>query len=154
MSTIGRVLAVAAPMLLTMMTAPELLAQTPPATSQPPAPGDTSPAPAAPSPSGTDAQTPAAATQPAGAAPSAPAAPALTAKDLEGLDVFGSEGQAVGKVAKVNVVDGKVKSVEVQSGGWFGFFKKTYVVPVESLNKKGGRIELSMTSEQAKQLQQ
>ena len=50
------------------------------------------------------------------------------------------------------VADGNVKDVEVQSGGFLGFFSKTYIVPAEKLNKKGGRVELSMTSEQAKQL--
>jgi sporulation protein YlmC with PRC-barrel domain len=78
--------------------------------------------------------------------------PALVAKEIEGLDVFSSDGQQIGKVAKVNVIaDGKVKDVEVQSGGFLGFFSKTYVVPADKLNKKGGRVELSMTSEQAKQ---
>ena len=88
------------------------------------------------------------------AAPSpgaAPVAPALTAKDIQGLDVFGSDGQQVGKIAKVNVADGAVRNVEVQSVGFLGFFSKTYLLPAEKLNKKGGRVELSMTSEQAKQ---
>jgi sporulation protein YlmC with PRC-barrel domain len=76
----------------------------------------------------------------------------VTAKDIEGLDVFGSDGQQVGKVAKVNVADGSVKDVEVRSGGFLGFFAKTYLVPADKLSKKGGRVELSMTSEQAKQL--
>ena len=79
-----------------------------------------------------------------------PLAPALTAKDIQGLDVFGSDGQQVGKIAKVNVTDGTVRDVEVQSIGFFGFFSKTYLLPAEKLNKKGGRVELSMTSEQAK----
>jgi hypothetical protein len=82
-----------------------------------------------------------------GAAPSA-----LVAGEIQGLDVFSLDGQQVGKVAKVNVVaDGKVKDVEVQSAGFLGFFSKTYVVPGDQLSKKGGRVELSMTSEQAKQ---
>ena len=82
-----------------------------------------------------------------------PVSPAIVAKDIQGLDVFGSDGQQVGKIAKVNVVaDGYVKDVEVQSGGFLGFFSKTYVLPADKLNKKGGRVELSMTSEQAKQL--
>jgi sporulation protein YlmC with PRC-barrel domain len=88
------------------------------------------------------------------AAPSraaSPVAPALTAKDIQGLDVFGSDGQQVGKIAKVNVTDGTVREVEVQSIGFLGFFSKTYLLPAEKLNKKGGRVELSMTSEQAKQ---
>jgi hypothetical protein len=74
----------------------------------------------------------------------------LTAKDIQGLDVFGSDGQQVGKIAKVNVTDGTVREVEVQSIGFLGFFSKTYLLPAEKLNKKGGRVELSMTSEQAK----
>src|SRR5262249_37810790 len=84
------------------------------------------------------------------AAPAA-VAPALSAKDIQGLDVFGSDGQQVGKIAKVNVTDGAVRNVEVQSVGFLGFFSKTYLLPAEKLNKKGGRVELSMTSEQAKQ---
>ena len=80
-----------------------------------------------------------------------PVAPALTAKDIQGLDVFGSDGQQVGKIAKVNVTDGTVREVVVQSIGFLGFFSKTYLLPAEKLNKKGGRVELSMTSEQAKQ---
>ena len=108
------------------------------------------------------AHTPSPAPSPApGATPSAPSAvpapppapPAINAKEIEGLDVFGSDGQQVGKIAKVNVVSGgNVKDVEVQSAGFLGFFSKTYVVPVAKLNKKGGRVELTMTSEEAKQL--
>ena len=80
-------------------------------------------------------------------------APGLTAKDLEGVDVFGSDGQKIGKVAKVNALaDGKVTNVEVQSPGILGFFSKTYVVPAEKLSKKDNRVELSMTSDEAKQL--
>jgi sporulation protein YlmC with PRC-barrel domain len=77
--------------------------------------------------------------------------PIVIAKELQGLDVFGSEGQLVGKIEKVNVLpDGKVRDVEVRSRGFLGFFSKTYVVPTDKLSKKGGRVDLSMTSEQAK----
>ena len=79
-------------------------------------------------------------------------APGLTAKDLEGVDVFGSDGHQIGKVTKVDEANGKVTSVEVKSPGMFGFFAKTYVVPAEKLNKKDGRVELTMTSDEAKQL--
>jgi len=81
---------------------------------------------------------------------SSPVAPVLAAKDIQGLDVFGSDGQQVGKIAKVNMTDGAVKDVEVQSAGFLGFFSKTYLLPAEKINKKGGRVELSMTSEQAR----
>jgi sporulation protein YlmC with PRC-barrel domain len=80
-----------------------------------------------------------------------PVTPALTAKDIQGLDVFSSDGQQVGKIAKVNAPDGRVKDVEVQSAGFMGLFSKTYLLPADRLSKKGGRVELSMTSEQARQ---
>jgi sporulation protein YlmC with PRC-barrel domain len=78
--------------------------------------------------------------------------PIIIAKELQGLNVFGSEGQLVGKIARVNVFsDGTIKDVEIQSHGFMGLFSKTYVVPSDKLTKKGGRVDLSMTSEQAKQ---
>jgi len=84
-------------------------------------------------------------------APTPPPGP--KAKDLEGLDVFGSDAQRIGKVANVAVLpDGKIKDIEVQSSGFFGFFSKIYIVPAEKMHLKNGRVELSMTSEQAKQL--
>lgn len=80
------------------------------------------------------------------------AAPGPKAKDLEGRDVFGSDAQQIGKVTKVETMpDGKVKGIEVHSSGFFGFFSTAYVVPAEKINLKSGRVELSMTSEQAKQ---
>lgn len=93
------------------------------------------------------------AAHPAASAPVAasPSPPVLVAKEIQGLDVFGSDGRQVGKIAKVNVADGTVRDVEVQSGGFLGFFSKTYLLPADKLSKKGGRVELSMTSGQARQ---
>ena len=76
----------------------------------------------------------------------------LPAKGLDGLDVFSSDGQQVGKVVKVNVLaEGKVKDVEVHSSGFFGFFSSAYVLPADKLTMKGGRLDVAMTSEQVKQ---
>ena len=107
-----------------------------------------------PSPAAQSAPVPPTATPPASPpVPAAPAASSLNPKDLQGLDVFASGGQQLGKVTKVTTLpDGKVKDVEVQSGGFLGMFKTTYLVPAEKVTKKGGRIELSMTSDQAKSL--
>jgi hypothetical protein len=86
--------------------------------------------------------------------PPAPATlPPFNAKEIEGLDVFSSGGQQLGKVTKVTTLpDGKLGNIEVQSRGFLGMFKTTYVVPADKVTKKGGRIELSMTTEQAKSL--
>jgi hypothetical protein len=79
--------------------------------------------------------------------------PALKAKDLEGLDAFGSDGQQVGKVVKVNVMpDGNVKDAEIHSSGFFGFFSTAYIVPADKLSVKGGRVAISLSSEEVKKL--
>jgi PRC-barrel domain len=79
--------------------------------------------------------------------------PTPSAKDLEGKDAFSSDSQQLGKVAKANTLaDGNVKDIEIQSSGFLGFFSKTYVVPADKASVKGGRVEISMTSDQVKQL--
>jgi sporulation protein YlmC with PRC-barrel domain len=115
----------------------------PKAAVNPPAspPAQSTPAPAAPPATASALTTP------------APVPAPINAKELQGLDVFSSGGQQLGKVARVTTLpDGKVKDIEVQSAGFLGMFKTTYVVPAEKVTKKGGRIELSMTSDQAKSL--
>jgi hypothetical protein len=103
----------------------------------------------------TEGQPPAATPGPAPAAPASPVAtaPTFKAKDLEGLDAFGSDGQQVGKVVKVNVLpDGNAKDAEIRSSGFFGFFSTAYIVPADKLSVKGGRAAISMTSEEVKKL--
>ena len=76
-----------------------------------------------------------------------------SATELEGKDAFSSDSQQLGKVTKANAAnDGNVKDVEIQSSGFLGFFSKTYVVPADKTSIKGGRVEVSMTSDQVKQL--
>jgi hypothetical protein len=78
--------------------------------------------------------------------------PRLLTPEIKGLGVFGTDGQRVGRVAKVNATpDGIVTDVEIRSDGFFGLFSATYVVPAEKLNKRGGRLDLAMTGEQARQ---
>jgi|SoiMethySBSTD1v2_1073268.scaffolds.fasta_scaffold397949_1 PRC-barrel domain protein len=82
-----------------------------------------------------------------------PAPTTPSAKELEGKDAFSSDSQQLGKITKANAAsDGNVKDVEIQSSGFFGFFAKTYVVPADKTSVKGGRVEVSMTSDQVKQL--
>ena len=89
--------------------------------------------------------------EPAQVTTTVPTTPA--AKDLEGKDAFSSDSQQLGKVTKANAQsDGNVKDIEIQSSGFLGFFSKTYVVPVGKAAVKGGRVEVSMTSDQVKQL--
>jgi hypothetical protein len=75
----------------------------------------------------------------------------LVAGEIKGLGVFSADGQRVGRVASVNVTaDGTVKDVEVRSPGFLGFFSKTYVVPADKLSRRGGRLDLSLTSSQTR----
>lgn len=107
-------------------------------------------APTAPAPQATATPAPASTAQPAAQPGSAAAntapTPTLSAADIQGLDVFGSDGQQVGKVIGVNQSDGAVKSIDVQSNGYFGFFKNTYEIPANAVKKNGAKLELSMSS--------
>jgi sporulation protein YlmC with PRC-barrel domain len=142
----------AAPVAAAPMPAPASAppAQTPVAATPAQAVTSTTPAPqatAAPAPANTAPPS----AQPGSTAASSPVTltPTLSAVDIQGLDVFGSEGQQVGRVTRVNQADGAVKSIDVQSNGFFGFFKKTYEIPATAVKKNGAKIELSMTSSEA-----
>lgn len=89
----------------------------------------------------------------AAAASSAAKAEKLADSTIKGLDVFSSDGRQVGKVAKLDIANGKLNFVEILSNGFFGFFRRTYVIPGDAIQKKGGKIELSMTSEAIERLQ-
>ena len=94
---------------------------------------------------------PAAAPPPAQPQPPAPP-PGPKATDLKGLDVFGSDGQQIGRVQNATAApDGRAKEIEVHSSGFFGFFAKVYMVPADKASLKGGRVELAATSDQAKE---
>lgn len=90
---------------------------------------------------------------PPAAQPQPPAPPpGPKATDLKGLDVFGSDGQQIGRVQDATAApDGRAKEIEVRSSGFFGFFAKVYRVPADKATLKGGRVELAATSDQAKE---
>ena len=94
----------------------------------------------------------------AAAVPAKADTPAQAAKDegksLVGLDVFSSEGQQIGKVSKADQSNGKLTSIVVESKGFLGYFKKTYVLPADAIKTKSGRVDLSMTGERIAQLKQ
>ena len=81
----------------------------------------------------------------------------LPAKNLEilyeGLAVFGSDGGRIGRVSKINLSGGKLRSIEVESKRSIGYFKKTYVVPASEIKSKAGKIELFLESDEIAQLE-
>lgn len=116
------------------------LAQT--TTDQPPAANPTPPPATAPTP----------APAPAPATPASPPPSGPKAREFQGLDVFGSDGKQIGKVVKAaELAGGKAGDLEIHSQGFFGFFASVYVVPADKATLKSGRVELSATSDQAKQ---
>lgn len=98
---------------------------------------------------------PAPAEAPAEKAETPPAAPALTASDVDGLNVVDSAGKELGRVVGVNEADGKVSSVEVETSGILGsgFFATTYVLPIDKISKDGDKLTASVTSKEAEQFQ-
>ena len=100
-------------------------------TDQTPPPANAPPPVPTPAPEATPAPT-------AAPVPTPPSGP--KARDFQGLDVFGADGQRIGKVAKAGeLADGKAGELEIRSPGFFGFFSRLYVVPAEKVTLKNGR---------------
>lgn len=102
-------------------------------------------------PAAAPAEEPAPAEAPAEKADTPSAAPALTASDVDGLNVVDSAGKELGKVVGVNEADGKVTTVEVESSGILGtgFFATTYVLPIDKISKDGDKLSASITGKEA-----
>lgn len=119
-----------------------------------PAPGSPSAAPEM-TPVQSDATAPStpdtAAPAPTAAAP-APVGP--TASEVAvGSDVFGSDGQKLGEIEGVKAgSDGAISEVHMKTGGFFGFFEKTVVVPGSKVTKGGQTVQVAMTSDEADEL--
>ena len=72
---------------------------------------------------------------------------ALDPKELEGLEVYAADAKALGKVTDVTVKEGRIASIEVQNGGFLGYFATTYEIPADWLVKKADRVELLLDSD-------
>jgi sporulation protein YlmC with PRC-barrel domain len=81
------------------------------------------------------------------------AAPVEKGNEMVGMPVFGSDGERVGRVAAITAdPGGKVTEIEVTTGGFLGFGAKVVKIPSDKATNAGRHIQLSMTSEQIKQL--
>lgn len=52
-------------------------------------------------------------------------------KTLEGVDVFTADAKPLGKVSEVKLKEGRIAMIEVQAGGFLGYFATTYEIPAE-----------------------
>lgn len=64
-----------------------------------------------------------------------------------GAAVFGSDGEKVGEVKKVQAeANGSVQAIQVETGGFLGFGTKLISVPADKISKGGKNVELAVTS--------
>lgn len=66
---------------------------------------------------------------------------------LEGLEVITADAKPLGRVSEVKVKDGRIASIEVEAGGFLGYFATTYEIPANWLVKKANRVELLLGSD-------
>ncbi len=92
--------------------------------------------------------------QPAQPAPQQNAVANMKPDNLTGKWLYGRDGNSVASIQSVKTApDGKIQAVEVDVGGFLGIGSRRVAVPVDSLQVKGDRIELtSMTSDQIQNL--
>lgn len=97
--------------------------------------------------------TPPAATMPAPKPPRAATAPAEQKHPLIGLAAFSSDGSRVGSVDSVSTdADGKVKSINLKTGGFLGIGGRLVTIPDGKFTKSGDNVQLGMTSEEVSKL--
>lgn len=71
---------------------------------------------------------------------------------LNGLPVYSSDGQQIGKVIQVRVADGRVNAVRAELSGNLGIGGKTIEIPAARFKSNADRIVLSITAEEAGKL--
>lgn len=73
--------------------------------------------------------------------------------ELAGQSVYSSDGEELGEVAKVNKgPDGDIENIHVDIGSFLGMGGKTVKIGPEQFTQANGRIELSLTAEEAEAL--
>lgn len=79
----------------------------------------------------------------------------INAKDLSGMDVYGSDGKKIGDVDKVLAdSSNSVKAVTMDVGGFLGIGSREVVIPIERLQKgtEKDRLQVTMTKDEIQKL--
>lgn len=73
--------------------------------------------------------------------------------DLTGLEVYSSDGQKLGTVAKAEAnAEGKVESIQIDIGGFLGIGQKTVEISADQFTQAGDRVELTLTADEVAEL--
>jgi sporulation protein YlmC with PRC-barrel domain len=73
--------------------------------------------------------------------------------DLTGLEVYSSDGQKIGTVAKSEAnAQGEVESIQVDIGGFLGIGQKTVEIGADQFTQVGDRVELTLSADAAAEL--
>ncbi len=79
----------------------------------------------------------------------------INAKDLSGMDIYGSDGKKIGDVDKVlGDSSNSVKAVTMDVGGFLGMGSREVVIPIERLQKgtEKDRLQVTMTKDEIQKL--
>ena len=81
----------------------------------------------------------------------------INAKDLAGMDIYGSDGKKIGDVDKVlGDNSNMIKAVTVDVGGFLGMGAREVIVPIDRLQKgtEKDRLQVSMSKSDIENLKQ
>lgn len=79
----------------------------------------------------------------------------INAKDLSGMDIYGSDGKKIGDVDKVlGDSSNSIRAVTADVGGFLGIGSREVVIPVEKLQKgtEKNRLQVSLTKDEIQKL--
>jgi len=69
--------------------------------------------------------------------------------DLTGLEVYSSDDQKLGTVAKAEAnAEGKVESIQIDIGGFLGIGQKTVEISADQFTQVDDRVELTLTADE------
>lgn len=81
----------------------------------------------------------------------------ISAKDLSGMDVYGSDGKKIGDVKKVlGDNSNSIKAVTMDVGGFLGIGSREVVLPIDKVQKgtEKDRLQVSMSKDDIQALKQ
>jgi hypothetical protein len=68
-------------------------------------------------------------------------------KQLVGFPVYSSDGQQLGQVVQVAMLDGKLRGVRAELGQFLGVGAATALISADIVDRKADRLEVMMTAE-------
>lgn len=77
--------------------------------------------------------------------------PNQTESQFVGFPIYSSDGEQLGQVVQVAMLDGKLRGVRAELGQFLGLGTATAIISADIVQQKPDRLEVAMTAEEVRQ---